>query len=156
MTELDAEAVTADSIDQAMQAGWVEIDPQAWLTALHDYAPQAQLDNLAEKYRALPAAVWEQYGAWTEIPMLVYDLPWQVCWSYAIETLSELVRDFAVNGCAVVLDYPSQHAYNLLAVTDDDDGVVARMWEPQTGTWVPDDKIGSDPYSLGRGAVVIA
>ena len=87
-------------------------------------------------------------------------MPWHVCWSFALETMSELCRDFEVNGCCLVIDYPGEHAYNLMAVTDDSaptdpSKVTAEVWEPQAGAFLASDKVGKPPYTLKTDTTVI-
>ena len=128
----------------------VKISANDWIAAIQAVAPQSEDLNLDAEYRALPKAAWVAYGQASPIKAEEYN-EWHQCWAFAIETAGDCMR-MGVNGVAIVIDYGQQHAFNLMAISDDGGKTVtAGVWEPQQGAFV--DPTGL--YNLTKEVVVI-
>ena len=124
-----------------------------WMQAAISKIPDCKLIHypLDGKYVTANKDVWRLLVAWDWVNTRKYLEDFWDCEDYAILFKGRSVYYFGLNSCAVVIDYSSGHAYNLIVYPDGE----AEIFEPQDDLFIPVIGRNIKLYGLQEGAILL-
>ena len=130
-----------------------KIDPKVFLDAevekaLREFAPKMRPWSLDGRYWLLRSAEWDEIIKSIGPEHNKYIADRFDCDAFSRVWYGRVAETYEINGMMIVVDFDSEHSYNLLLQHDGSNNISCRLFEPQT---LSHPTPGPKPYSMGRG-----